>query len=345
MRIMGKVFGMLLLVASVFAVSAFLPVIGPETGMAAEKMVVKMVVTVPIQHYITRSLEMYKDIVEKKAGDRVTFQLYPGQQLYNDKDIVSALPKKAVEGAIINPDLWSGLVRSEGILYFECYFPTRDKFYKIFNSEAWSIIAKEFEEKANVKILSTLEYGAHTLLSKKPISKLEDLKGIRMRANGEYPAIFLRALGAAPTVASSSDVYLMLQRGTVDGVLSSLGSFVDRKWFEVAKNYLDTETHVSGVFMLGFNLDFWKQLAPDLQKVFTDAAIEIQEWTRKRAAEDETKYRATLKEKGLTFTRLDAKEWERWRTKAAPELEAAFKKTVGEETGRRIIDIAKKTCF
>jgi TRAP-type C4-dicarboxylate transport system substrate-binding protein len=314
------------------------------TGAAQEKIVVKLVGTLPIQHHLTRALEMYRDIIEKKANGRVVCQLYPAQQLYNDKDIVAAMPKGAVEGAIINPDLWAGLVPSEGITYFSCYYPSREKYYKLFDSEVWQIIMKDFEER-NVKLLSMIEYGSMSVISKKPISKMEDFKSLRTRTNGEYIALFVRALGGAPVVTSSADVYLMLQRGTIDAALSGPSTFVDRKWYEVAKYYLETDTHVSSTFFLAFHLGFWKKLPSDLQKIFQDAAIEVQNWTREYSYEADVKYRKFLTEKGLTFTHIDPKEWERWKAKASPELEAAFKKNVGEEKGQKMIDIVRKVCF
>jgi TRAP-type C4-dicarboxylate transport system substrate-binding protein len=318
----------------------------PLSASAAEtKIVVKLAGTLPMQGYMTKALYMYQDIVEKKAAGRVAFQVYPAGQLYAEKDLVTALPAGAVDGVLISPDFWGGLVRSEGILYFSCYFPSREKFYKIWDSEAGQIISREFEEKANMKILGVAEYGAMALLTKKPIRKLEDFKGMRIRANGEYIAVFLRALGAAPVVTSAGDAYIMLQRGTIDGSVSTPISFVDRKWYEVAKCFLQTPTHVSSVFLLGFNLDFYKKLPADLQKVFADAGVEVQEWTRTQADSEHARATKILKDMKLTFTQYDTKEWERWREVAGPELEANYKKNVGEEMGQKIIDIVKKTCF
>ncbi len=317
---------------------------GGTGALAADKIVVKMVGTLPIEHHLTKALEMYRDIVQKKAGDRVTFQLYPAQQLYSDKDLVMVLPKGAVEGAILNPDLWSGLIPSQGILYFSCYYPSREKFYKLFNTEAWKTVEADFESH-NVKILSQIEYGSMSGISKKPISRMEDLKNMRVRAQGEYIALFLRALGAAPVVTGSSEVYLMLQRGTIDAAWSGPSTFVDRKWYEVAKYYLNTDTDVSSTFLLGFNLDFWKKLPPDLQKIFSDAAIEVQNWTRSYAYQADIKYRSFLKEKGLTFTQFDQKEWARWQALVSPVMEDAYKKAVGREKGEKIIKNIRENCF
>lgn len=345
MRIRGDVFSRLsfsgMLTVLLFAASLLL---GPGVGNAAEKIMVKMVGTLPIQHHLTKALEMYRDIVEKKAGDRVTFQLYPAQQLYSDKDLVMVLPKGAVEGAILNPDLFSGLVPSQGIFYFSCYYPSREHYFRLFNTEAWEIVRRDFEDKS-VKILSQIEYGSQTGISKKPIRKMEDFKNLRIRAQGEYIAVFLKTMGAAPVVTSSAEVYIMLQRGTIDGAWSGPSTFVDRKWYEVTKYFLNTDTGVSSTFLLGFNLDFWKKLPPDLQKIFSDAAIEVQNWTRKYSYEADINYRKTLKEKGLTAITLDDKEWQRWHAKVAPEMEAVYKNAVGQEKGQKIIDIIRKACF
>ena len=330
-------------VASILLIFVALTLIQPGV-QAADKIVVKMVGTLPIQHHLTKALEMYRDIVEKKAGDRVTLQLYPAQQLYSDKDLVMVLPKGAVEAAILNPDLFSGLVPSQGIFYFSCYYPSRENYFRLFNTEAWQIVSRDFENK-NVKILSQIEYGSQTGISRKPISKSDDFRGLRIRAQGEYIAIFLKAMGAAPVVTSSAEVYLMLQRGTIDGAWSGPSTFVDRKWYEVSKYVLDTDTGVSSTFLLGFNLDFWKKLPPDLQKVFSDAAIEVQNWTRKFAYEADVDYRKTSKEKGVTLTKVESKEWQRWHEKIAPEMEAAYKNAVGQEKGEKIIDIIRKSCF
>ena len=330
-------------VASILLIFVALTLIQPGV-QAADKIVVKMVGTLPIQHHLTRALEMYRDIVEKKAGDRVTLQLYPAQQLYSDKDLVMVLPKGAVEGAILNPDLFSGLVPSQGIFYFSCYYPSRENYFRLFNTEAWQIVSRDFENK-NVKILSQIEYGSQTGISRKPISKSEDFRGLRIRAQGEYIAIFLKTMGAAPVVTSSAEVYLMLQRGTIDGAWSGPSTFVDRKWYEVSKYVLDTDTGVSSTFLLGFNLDFWKKLPPDLQKVFSDAAIGVQNWTRKFAYEADVDYRKTLKEKGVTLTKVDPKEWQGWHEKVAPAMETAYKNAVGQEKAQKIIDIIRKSCF
>jgi len=301
--------------------------------------------TLPVQHHLTKALEMYKEIAEKKSGGQIEMQIYPAQQLYSDKDLVNALPKGACEGALFNSDMWSGLVKSVGPVFFPGYFQKRDLFYKFFDSEAWQIIKKDFENQGNIKVLSMVELGTGGLISKKPIRKLDELKGQRIRAYGEYTAIFLQAQGAAPVVMSSGDMYLALQRGTLDAILSSTSAIVDRKLYEVGKYMWEKDTTFSLPFLMAFNLDFWKKLPPHLQKILADGAIEVQEWSKEYTLTSDNDYKKVLKEKGVTFVSIDPEEWQKIHEKAVLALDAAYIKNVGEEKGQKILSIIKKTCF
>jgi TRAP-type C4-dicarboxylate transport system substrate-binding protein len=314
-------------------------------GNAAEKVLIKMAGTLPVQSHLTKALMMYKDIVVKKSGGQIEMQVYPAQQLYSDKDLVNALPKGATEGAIFNSDMWAGLVKSEGPMFFPGYFKDRSLFYKLFESEAWQIISRDFEDKGNVKVLAMIEQGSGGLISKKPIRTQEELKGQRIRAYGEYTSIYLQAQGAAPVVMSSGDMYLAMQRGMLDAILSSTSAIVDRKLYEVGKFMWDKDTTPSVPFLLGFNLDFWKKLPPNLQKILADGAAEVQEWTRNYTLTSNDDDKKTLKEKGVTFVSIDPGEWQKIHERAVLALDAAYIKNAGEQTGQKILSIIKKACF
>lgn len=310
-------------------------------GKQGEKIIVRMVGTLPAQHHFTKALEMYKEKVEKKSNGRIEVQIYPSQQLYNDKDLVNVLPNGAVEMAFLNPDMWAGLIPSEGILYLPTYYKSREQFYAVLDGEPGQMINKDFEKKGNTKILGNIEYGASGIISKKPITRMEDFKGLRTRSFGEYIATFLQAVGASPTTMSSGEMYQALQKGTLDAAMSGPGSFVDRKLYEVADYYLENDLMHSTPFLTGVNLDFWNKLPPDLQEVLKEAALEVQDWTRKYALESDQKYKETLKEKGVKFTKISDEEYSRWREKAAPALEAHYKDKVGAEKAQIILDDIK----
>jgi len=75
------------------------------------------------------------------------------------------------------------------------------------------------------------------------------------------------------------ELYLAMQRGTIDGMLTTTCSVWDRKLYEVARYY----THipigdVTSLPVVLVNLNKWKDLPADYQGVMTVAAKEAQEW-------------------------------------------------------------------
>jgi TRAP-type C4-dicarboxylate transport system substrate-binding protein len=77
---------------------------------------------------------------------------------------------------------------------------------------------KEFED---VKMLYLHAHGPGLLLSKTPVKKLEDLKGMKIRCTGTSLKV-VTALGGAPVAMPQTETYDALQKGVVDGVLSPM---------------------------------------------------------------------------------------------------------------------------
>ncbi len=78
-------------------------------------------------------------------------------------------------------------------------------------------------QKKSVKTVFWMDYGYIQFFNnKRPLTKPDDFKGLKMRTFSKGDADTLRALGAAPTVMSSSEMYMALQRGTVDGATTGM---------------------------------------------------------------------------------------------------------------------------
>ncbi|MCD6154111.1 MAG: TRAP transporter substrate-binding protein [Syntrophobacterales bacterium] len=308
-----------------------------SSNAVAKTIKIRMVGTLPIGHHLTKALNLFAKVAEEKSNNRVKFTLYPAQQLYNDKDLVNVLPKGAVDAAIINSGLWSGKVKSGGPLFFPFYYKDRDTFYSMFKTKAWDIISKDFEKEGNVKVLSLIEYGSSTLISKEKIASLADWKGTKIRSYSRYGAVALQALGSAPVVMSSGDVYMALQRGTLDGALSGVSSFVSRKWMEQCKYFLKPNFCQATPFLLVFNLRFWNKLPKDIQQILQEAALEAQAYTIKFTSTSDIKYRKVLRDKGLTEVPISPEEVARWTAKVVPALKAEYVKQIGAAKAEKIL--------
>jgi TRAP-type C4-dicarboxylate transport system substrate-binding protein len=62
----------------------------------------------------------------------------------------------------------------------------------------------------------------------RPIRKPSDVRGMRIRVAGEIEGETVKALGGAPVSMGSSEIYQALERGTIDGMMSYVGTVVSR---------------------------------------------------------------------------------------------------------------------
>jgi TRAP-type C4-dicarboxylate transport system substrate-binding protein len=115
------------------------------------------------------------------------------------------------------------------------------------------------------------------IMSKVPIRSLSDLKGLDLRASGGAAQI-LSAWGANPVGMPMPATVEALQKGVVKGLFSSLETLKDFKFAELCRYVTMTDT-VIYPFAVVMNMDSWKALPADVQKIFDDLGTEQAEWT------------------------------------------------------------------
>ena len=315
----------------------------PEAGAQSAKpdFLFRCAGTMPLEHFMTRTLEYYAQIIQERSKGRMKIEIYPVNQLFSDKDLPKALPSGAVDMAQVNMAMWAGLVPSLAIQEIPFFYKDRDHFFRaMISPDVRALLDKDFESKG-VKILFWMDYGYMAVIGKKPIRNLEEFKGKRIRVFGEISSEFLKALGAAPVFLSVGEVYLALQRGTIDGVLTSTCSVDERKFFEVAKHFTLIKV---GEFQnqpaVLANLKKYRELPPDLQKLLTDASKEAQDWGLDASLRDTDQCLDNLKKKGMEIYYPTEQEKKRW-AEASKEILANYLKRNGN-TGRALVEEVNK---
>ena len=138
---------------------------------------------------------------------------------------------------------------------------------KLINAYYKKFQPKEFDE---VKVLYLHAHGPgliHT--TKKPVAKLEDLKGMKLRATG-LSAKIVSALGAAPVGTTMPETYDVLRTGVAEGALAPFMALKDFRWGELTSySILNYGSSYSVGFFVVMNKNKWNALPPDIQKIFT----------------------------------------------------------------------------
>ena len=134
---------------------------------------------------------------------------------------------------------------------------------------------KIHNEKVNAQYMGRLGVDLPFMLFlNKPISKVSDLKGLKIRCSPTHIE-FLKKVGAQPVVIPPPDVHTALERGVVDGLIWVAGLIRDWGWNEVVKYRVEPGFYMANNVVL-VNKEVWDSLPADLQQILTQSEIEAE---------------------------------------------------------------------
>jgi TRAP-type transport system periplasmic protein len=137
---------------------------------------------------------------------------------------------------------------------------------------AWKpYLTKLIDEKVNGVLLATAFASDQFLFSKKPVRKLEDLKGLKTRVHSVTIAQLTAGLGGDPLTVAFAEVYTALERGTLDAGFTASFAGQSQKWYEVTKYLVGPVTQVVQLPLV-INKTVWKKLPPDIQQIMQEEA-------------------------------------------------------------------------
>jgi TRAP-type C4-dicarboxylate transport system substrate-binding protein len=172
------------------------------------------------------------------------------------------------------------------------------------------------------------------MIGKKPIRKIEDFKGYKVRSSGAL-AEMLKDLGAVPSMIPGEELYLALQTGVIDGAhWGAAGGALSMKLCEVAKYYIQPDLAMAGTDVIIINKDAFNGLPKDLQAIL-DKALKDRVYQRtEEYVDDERKALDTMiKDYKVTVSTVEPadqkkmmvaamKEWDKVAAKDADSAKA-----------------------
>ena len=169
--------------------------------------------------------------------------------------------------------------------------------------------AYQEEAKANnVWSLFFKPLNEYHLLCTSPIRSLKDLENKKIRSQGEYIPLAVKAVGAVPVTVLPGEFYEALQRGTVDCMLLPWDLLNANRLYEVAKygSTISFGTVISdGMF---FNLDKWNSLPDDVKTLMMDTAVDAQAYGLDAIAKLETAALDNMKKEGVEIIEFPDQE-------------------------------------
>jgi len=202
--------------------------------------------------------------------------------------------------------------------------------YAMFNGDIGKSLDETFQKKYKVKIIYFYDYGfRHFWNNRHAINTPADLKGLKMRVQqGRVFADTVNGLGASAVPMPWGEVIAAAQQGVIDGADLPIYNINALKVYEVSK-YVSLTFHNYGPTLLVMNLDIWKSLTPDQQKLIMEVGREAQRKVRDatESVDNLAKAKELLEARGM---KVNAADVPTFRKVAEERIWPQYKQQYGE---------------
>lgn len=269
--------------------------------------------------------QKWMDMVTQRSNGRITFEPFFSGALGGSGETFRLVSSGAAAcGAVAY-----GVHPAEFPLYgWEFVFPFGPADPKIAikaANELWNAFPQfnQMVEKQNLHHLFIIPWDCYNMASTKRITTIADLKGKRAGVWGVDFPIWFKTVGASGVATASTERYMMLQTGLLDISVLPIQPTVKLKLHEVTKYWVRANFGPSLAHANSMNLDTWKKLPSDLQKIITEASREIEQIAAQSLLDARANDLQTLKNSGLEIIDLSKDEIQKWANEI-PDLAAEW---------------------
>ncbi|MES2166787.1 MAG: TRAP transporter substrate-binding protein [Pseudomonadota bacterium] len=315
---------------------AALALVGPASAQAP--IVIKFSHVVATNTPKGQGAEKFKELAEKYTNGRVKVDVYPNSQLYKDKEEVEALQLGAVQ--MLAPSL--AKFGPLGVREFEVFdlpyiLPDKAALGRITKGPIGQNLLAKLEPKG-IKGLAYWDNGFKIMTANKPMHKVADFQGLKMRIqSSKVLEAQFRALGAIPQVLAFSEVYQAMQTGVIDGNENTPSNVYTQKMHEVQKHATLSNHGYIGYAVI-VNKKFWDGLPADVKPQVEKAMAEATTFANEISQKENDDAIAAMKKAGTTtFYQLTLAERDEWMKALEPVTQ-----DMASRVGKDLIDAFKK---
>lgn len=292
----------------------------------SEKIVVKVGLVLAATHPVTQAMyEEFEPIIEEKTNGKYDIQIYDSSQLGNEKQLYDYVRNGIVDVIAVGTVMWSEvpmMATPDFPFVFRDVAHARSSYL---SDEVGGYIADTFEAQEPIKFLAWFPNGARVFSSSKPLEKIEDFKGLKLRMpNNPIHVQVAESLGANPAIMDFGEVFTALEQKVVDGQDNPLSTFRREGWFEVQDYVYETNHMVSSIELLA-GTKFWDKLSDEDKAIFEEASLAASNkgWDLYEASIKDDK--AFLETSGLTVTTPTAEEHDQLVEMMKPVYDTLYK--------------------
>jgi TRAP-type transport system periplasmic protein len=281
---------------------------------------------------------LIKSLKANGLAEQIDVTFFPDNQLGQEIDVINSVKLGVIDLMVSGSSISANLVPLVGTFDLGYLFTSFPQQTKAFDGGAAKPIEDALLKGANIRIIAwAYNFGARSVLAKKPVKTPEDLAGLKIRTLPN-PVITecLRLMGAAATPLAFGEIYTALQAGVLDGLEHDPPTILASKFYETSKHYALTQHNFSPLATYFSDATFTRMEAK-LREGFLDAAGKAGADTRAHGLAVEKEALALLADKGVAVVECDR---EAFRRRVLPQSDNFVK---ARPEAKPVVDVIRAT--
>ncbi len=284
--------------------------------------------------------------VAKVTGGKVKIVLYTSESLCKIVDTMNAVRNGIADLGWAWAGLQAGVAPLSEVGMLPMLYTRADVGSKAI-WELYETVPEVTADYKGYKLITLFTCDAYPILTaKKAVRTMSDLKGMKVRAGAPVTVEFLNRLGAAPVMVRMGDLYLAMQKGTIDAMTAGGESILAYKFYEIIKYYTMPGLMPGGHFVV-MNENVWNSMPPQIQQQLmsvSGAALSTKLGRNFDAKHDEVP--EFVKKAGIKaeFITLPPQEIELWKRTAGEPTWQQWAEGLEKKglAGRKVLDHMKQ---
>src|SRR5687767_9994839 len=247
-------------------------------AFAQAKMVLKATDVHPLGYPTVEAVVRMGKKLEAATNGRLSVQMYPSMQLGGEKEMIEQAQVGALAMARISVGPMGPIVPELNVFNLPFMFRDDQHMEKVIDGPIGDEMLKKLtDSSANLVGLCWMNAGTRNVYnSKKPITTVEDLKGLKIRMMGNPVFVdTMNSLGGNGVAMGFDQLINAMQTGVVDGAENNYPTYESGQHYRYAKYYSKTG-HLMIPEILVFSKRVWQTLAKEDQDLIKKLAKEAQ---------------------------------------------------------------------
>lgn len=250
--------------------------------------------------------ETFANLVSEKSGGKMQVEVYNSSQLGSDTSAAADVQAGALDFQITSPAAIPNVVPESAVFDVPFLFDTVEDARAVLLDEDFFAEISDAFAKYNLKLFPFTDQGFRSITTNREITGIDSFQGMTLRTmNNPHHIAWWTALGVAATPLNTSEIFLALQQGMLEGQENPWSQCYDKGLYDVQK-YITNSNHVLYVGCMYMGTVTWDALSPVEQQIIWDAAAEsvplVQEHTD---SYEQEMLDLLLDEYGMTFIDFD----------------------------------------